>query len=124
MDSVTIIVIGFMFGPLEAMVYGALADIVGVLISGSAPMFLYALKYPLVGLISGSFGMLYRYKKDVNHNVAFAISQVPIVALITTSFIITGTNEAAIGFTKVASHTIYATGAVSFVLIEGLAIYF
>ena len=124
MDSVTIIVVGFLFGPLEAMVYGALADVVGVLIAGDAPMFLYALKYPLVGLISGSFGMLYRQKKDINHNIAFGISQLPLTALIIVPFILTGTNDAAIGFAKVAPHIIYTTGAISFVLIEALAFYF
>jgi uncharacterized membrane protein len=71
MESVTVIAMGFLFGPLEGIVYGLLADILGTLISGYMPLPIYMVTYPMIGLYAGIGGMIYRNKVNINKTTLF-----------------------------------------------------
>jgi uncharacterized membrane protein len=71
MESVTIIAMGFLFGPLEGIVYGILADILGTLISGYMPLPIYMVTYPMIGLYAGLGGMIFRSKIKINNTYLF-----------------------------------------------------
>ncbi len=60
LDDVVIVVIGFMIGPLEAIVFGFVTDTTRTFINGWSYQVLPSLIFPLTGLIAGWFGELYR----------------------------------------------------------------
>ena len=124
MDSVTVIAIGFLFGPLEAMVYGFIADLFGALISGWAPLPIYMLKYPITGLVSGVLGDVYKSKFKINDSYSFIILQVVIAIFVVTPIVIANTNQDALDESGVSEALVYSAAAVSFVLFEALGIYF
>ncbi len=72
LDDVVVIVIGFMIGPIEAILFGFITDTTKTFINGWTYQLLPALIYPLTGLIAGIFGEIYRTnlkrKKDVNNS--------------------------------------------------------
>ena len=124
MDSVTVIAIGFLFGPLEAMVYGLIADIFGALISGWAPLPIYMLKYPITGLVSGVLGDVYKSKFKIKDSYSFVLLQVIIAIFVITPIVIMNTNQEALDESGVSEALVYSAAAISFVLFEMLGIYF
>lgn len=86
----TVVVVAFLFGPLEAMIFGFVADSLGVFISGSGPwMLFYAIQYPITALIAGSFAdIFYRQenKEKISKHIYFAIYHLLIALLVALSF--------------------------------------
>ena len=71
LDTITIIAVGFIFGPVEGIVYGITADLTRVFINGWTPMLLPSLSFALLGLFSGMLGRLY-FKKGNEMNDIWA----------------------------------------------------
>jgi uncharacterized membrane protein len=88
MDSVMIIAIGFIFGPLEAMVFGSLADIIGTLMTGFMPLPIYALKYPLIGLMAGVAGDFYKSNIKTNKILNLILLQIFILGFTLTPLLV------------------------------------
>jgi hypothetical protein len=53
MTGITIMIVGFIMGPLEGIIFGIITDSFSVLINGWAPLFLFAIQYPFIGMLSG-----------------------------------------------------------------------
>lgn len=81
-DSITTITIGFILGPLEGILFGWVADSLRVLINGWGYQLLPSLMYPLIGLISGIFGLIYKYKKVIPKWKSIVIFQIIILSLL------------------------------------------
>ncbi len=64
MDSITVVTVGFIFGPLEGILFGWVADSLRVLINGWSYQLLPSLMYPMIGFIASIFGLIYWYKID------------------------------------------------------------
>ncbi len=86
----TVVVVAFLFGPLEAMIYGFTADSLGVFISGSGPwMLFYAIQYPITALIAGSFADIFyrqKNKEKINKYLYYLIYQLIIVLIVSLAF--------------------------------------
>ncbi|NQX83236.1 MAG: hypothetical protein HRS50_00780 [Mycoplasmataceae bacterium] len=80
-DSITIIAVGFIFGPLEGILFGWVADTIRVLIHGWSYQFLPSLMYPMIGIISGLFGLIYWNFKIIPKWKSILIFQVIIIFL-------------------------------------------
>ena len=63
-DGITVTVIGFLFGPLEAMLYGVIADTTRTFMLGWTWLMYYAVAYPMSGLIFGSIAYWYKNTKQ------------------------------------------------------------
>lgn len=59
LDIITIILVGFLIGPLEGILYGFITDSLRVLIVGWNYQILSMMSFPLMGLISGYMGDMY-----------------------------------------------------------------
>ncbi len=74
-DSATVILIAFLFGPIEAFFYALIADTTRILIvQGWIWQLLYALQFPLLGLIAGNVAFKYKKmktKENVSQNNNF-----------------------------------------------------
>lgn len=64
MDNITVIAIGFILGPVEAILYGSIADIIRTVINGWGFQIVSFFIFPLTGLIAGTFGQIYHQKKE------------------------------------------------------------
>ncbi|BDV02654.1 MAG: hypothetical protein HPAVJP_5430 [Candidatus Hepatoplasma vulgare] len=62
MDDLTIVSIGFLYGPIEAIFFGAIADTTRTLINGWGFQIIAFFILPITGLISGYFGRMYKNK--------------------------------------------------------------
>lgn len=83
LDSLTIIVVAFIFGPIEGIIYGFTADLSRVFINGWSIQLLPLLFYPLTALLSGAFGRTYFYsKKDFTKKQSILITQILIFTLL------------------------------------------
>lgn len=65
-DSITVIAVGFLFGPIEGIIFGQVADTLRVFIHGWSYGILPGTMYPLIGLISGIAGIIYHNKKTAS----------------------------------------------------------
>ncbi len=74
-DSITTIVIGFIYGPLEGILFGWVADSLRTLINGWSYSILPSLMYPMIGLISSLFGILYFKKQEIKKITSIIIFQ-------------------------------------------------
>ncbi len=63
-DSASIILLAWIFGPLEGFIYAVIADNSRVLLLGWLWQVLYALEFPLIALIAGTLGQIYH--KQIN----------------------------------------------------------
>lgn len=63
LDTITIIAVGFLYGPIEAIIFGAVADISRTIINGWTPQLLPFFIFPITGLIAGIFGDLYQNRQ-------------------------------------------------------------
>ncbi len=75
-DSASIILLSWVFGPLEGFIYALLADNTRILILGWLWQLLYALEFPMIALIAGTLGQIYRnqikkIKVDATNNSLF-----------------------------------------------------
>ena len=59
-DSASIILLSWVFGPLEGLIYALLADNTRILVLGWLWQLLYALEFPMIALIAGTLGQIYR----------------------------------------------------------------
>lgn len=66
-NSITTITVGFICGPLEGILFGWVADSFKVLINGWGYQFLPSLLYPMIGLTSALFGMIYWKKNNISN---------------------------------------------------------
>lgn len=80
-DSITTITVAFIFGPLEGILFGWVADSLRVLINGWSYQILPSLLYPMIAIISSCFGMLYFQKKNINKNKSILIFQLAVISL-------------------------------------------
>ncbi len=81
-DSITTIAIGFIFGPLEGILFGWVADSMRVLINGWTYQFLPSLMYPTIGLIAAVFGILYRKYEEIPNWLSMILFQSTIFIII------------------------------------------
>ncbi|BDU67829.1 MAG: hypothetical protein TYPL_4820 [Candidatus Tyloplasma litorale] len=81
-DSVTTIVVGFIFGPLEGILFGWIADSLNTLIHGWSYEVLPSLMFPMIGLISGLFGVIYKKVQDIPIWKSILIFQVIAISLL------------------------------------------
>ncbi len=63
-ESMTTISVGFLFGPIEGILFGWISDTLIVLIHGWGYQILPGLMMPTIGLIAGMFGMAYNAKGE------------------------------------------------------------
>lgn len=64
LDNITVIAVGFLFGPLEGLIYGIIADLTRVGINAWVPQLLPAFGFAILGLLSGMFGREFFKKPD------------------------------------------------------------
>ncbi len=64
LDYIVPITVGFLYGPLEGIFFAWTADTLNVLIHGWSYSILSSTLLPMIGLISGIFGILYEKIKD------------------------------------------------------------
>ena len=122
LDSVTVVVIGLLFGPLEAMFYGAIADPTRVLINGWDFQALPMLFYPLMGLLSGYAGDLRKKKSELSPKTNMILTQIPIIIILVTGFALYPLLKSN-GNKNAAPATIYGSIA-SIIILETIFIYF
>ena len=72
-EIVTILAVGFLFGPLEGMMYGMTSGWVGMLIGGYFQLMLFGFIKPLAGLMAGLAGYAYVSSKKRENNLKNAI---------------------------------------------------
>lgn len=75
-ESVWVITVAFIYGPLEGILFGWVADSLRVILNGWAYGLLPSLMYPLVGLISGIAGYIYRNKENISKNQTIIYFQI------------------------------------------------
>ncbi len=80
-ESMTTITIGFLFGPIEGILFGWIADSFIVLMHGWSYQMLPALMMPLIGLVAGLMGMLYRNRNEMKKWQSITIFQITLVIL-------------------------------------------
>ncbi len=80
-ESMTTITIGFLFGPIEGILFGWIADSFIVLMHGWSYQILPALMMPLIGLVAGLMGMLYKNRNEFSKWQSIVIFQVTLVIL-------------------------------------------
>ncbi len=69
LDSITVMTIGFLFGPIEAIIFGFAADFARTLINGWTYQILAGSIFPIIGMISGIFGRKFqKINSDLNIN--------------------------------------------------------
>lgn len=81
-DSITTIAVGFIFGPLEGILFGWVADSLRVLINGWSYQFLPSLMYPMIGLIAAIFGLLYRWRNEIPNWLSILLFQAVILTMV------------------------------------------
>lgn len=81
-DSITTVAVGFIFGPLEGIMFGWVADTLRVFINGWSYQLLPGLMYPMIGLISAVFGILYRKYDELPNWLTAVLFQSVIFAII------------------------------------------
>lgn len=124
LNTVTVIVIGIVFGPTEGILYGILADTLSVFIKGYSWDPLNALIYPLYGSLAGiGKEIYYKFKKNTSKNFSIIISQVPITSILIASLIVASNSEA-LERADVVSWIPYTFGTLVFVLLEIALIWF
>ncbi len=74
-DCITTIAVGFIFGPLEGILFGWVADTMRVLINGWSYQLLPSLMYPMIGLIAAIFGILYRKYEELPNWLSLVLFQ-------------------------------------------------
>ncbi|BDV03676.1 MAG: hypothetical protein HPPSJP_3970 [Candidatus Hepatoplasma scabrum] len=88
-DDATIVATGILFGPVEAIIYGAIADLSRTLLNGWVPLPLPFLIFPFTGLVAGVLGENYRNrKKDLNIKTQFWIFQIALFSFLAICFIL------------------------------------
>lgn len=88
-DDATIVATGILFGPIEAIVYGAIADLSRTLLNGWVPLPLPFLIFPFTGLIAGVLGESYRNKKkELSIKTQFWIFQIALLSFLAICFIL------------------------------------
>lgn len=70
MDDLTVVAIGFLYGPIEAIFFGAIADTTRTLINGWGFQVIAFFIFPITGLISGYFGRMYKKRNIDNRGSA------------------------------------------------------
>ncbi|BDV03126.1 ECF transporter S component [Candidatus Hepatoplasma crinochetorum] len=86
-DDATIVATGILFGPIEAIVYGAIADLSRTLLNGWVPLPLPFLIFPFTGLIAGVLGENYRNrKKEIGIKQQFWIFQLSLLIFLVICF--------------------------------------
>ncbi len=70
LDSITVMAIGFMFGPIEAIIFGFVADFTRTLINGWTYQLIAASIFPIIGLLSGMCGRIYLKSNDLDINLS------------------------------------------------------
>ncbi len=80
-NSIWVIAVAFLFGPLEGMIFGWVADTLGVVINGYSYELLPSLIYPMIALIAGITGIIYFSDKGVSKNQAIIMFQSVIILL-------------------------------------------
>lgn len=86
-DDATIVTTGLLFGPIEAIVYGAIADLSRTLLNGWVPLPLPFLIFPFTGLIAGILGESYRnQKRNLSIKTQFWIFQIALLSFLVICF--------------------------------------
>ncbi len=80
-ESMTTIAVGFIFGPLEGILFGWIADTFIVLLHGWSYQLLPGLMMPMIGLIAGLLGLVYRKREEFPKWISIVIFQVTLVIL-------------------------------------------
>lgn len=88
-DDATIVTVGILFGPVEAIIYGAIADLSRTLLNGWVPLPLPFLIFPFTGLIAGILGESYRNrKKELSIKTQFWIFQIALLSFLAICFVL------------------------------------
>ncbi len=92
-ESMTTIAVGFIFGPIEGIIFGWVGDLFIVLIHGWGYQILPGLMMPTIGLIAGLMGMIYKKRGEdlSNWKTIFVFQFILLlmaILMITTSFTI------------------------------------
>ncbi len=69
-----IYVVGFFFGPVVGLVFGAFSDTLNFFLHGGVWFWMYAIQEPVVGMVSGILGSLYFMSKKDTNSWSFKIS--------------------------------------------------
>lgn len=80
-ESMTTIAVGFIFGPIEGIIFGWTADALIVLLHGWTYQILPGMMMPMFGLIAGLMGMLFRNKDSLSKWKSIVIFQVTMIIL-------------------------------------------
>ncbi len=80
-EALTTITIGFLFGPVEGIIFGWTADFLIVLINGWAYQILPGMMMPMTGLIAGLIGWVYWNRNEFKKWVSISIFQVVLLLM-------------------------------------------
>ncbi len=80
-ESLTTITVGFLFGPIEGIIFGWTSDFMIVLLNGWAYQILPGMMMPMTGLIAGTVGWIYWNKDDFPKWVSISIFQVTLLLM-------------------------------------------
>lgn len=131
-DYVIPVVVGFIYGPLEGIIFSWITDTLNVVIHGWSYSVLSSLLLPTIGLVAGVAGIFYEKWKGTDKEILYStiIIQISVFfcLIVLVSMILVSTLTPMILISKKDSNTIYYIfGAMSLVLfstIEFLYFYF
>ena len=88
LDSATVVLTAFLFGPIEAFFYALIADTTRILIvQGWIWQLLYALQFPLLGLIAGNIALKYKKTKTTETTEKSSFEAKPYLHFVIIQFI-------------------------------------
>lgn len=80
-ESMTTITVGFLFGPIEGIIFGWIADTLIVLIHGWSYQLTPSLMMPMIGLIAGITGIIYKNKDEMKKWKTIVLFQATLLIL-------------------------------------------
>lgn len=85
-NSIIVIAVGFIYGPIEGIVFGLVADSLKTLINGWTYQILPSLIYPIIGLTAGLAGMIYKSELKIGKITSMILFQFLAIILLISLF--------------------------------------
>lgn len=115
-DYIPILIVGFLLGPLEGILFGVLTDSILVLLNGYAWNFFLAVQKPILGLIGAGAAYIY-------HNEKFKISNFTKIFILETSlFSLSITSIVLLSLSNPEEYSKALVGSILFILIVSVLI--